>query len=114
MKKILFLIGGLVIILIVVKLIKGGDFFQDSKPGERNIIATAESYVSKELKAPSSAEFSSLSETSIREVEPNVYEVRGFVDAQNSFGAKLRSNYFVKLHFSPYNKSYSLLDIKIK
>ncbi len=111
MKKIFILIGSLVLVLIVVKLFKGSE---DVKPNSYSILSAAEDFVKAKLKSSSTSEFSSLDETSIIETDPNVYEVRGFVDAQNSFGAQLKNNYYVRLHFSPYNKTYSATDIKLE
>ncbi len=50
-------------------------------------------YVRNSLKSPSSADFCSSSEASVAPVGLGQYRVRGWVDAQNSFGAKLRSDF---------------------
>lgn len=47
-------------------------------------------YVTKRLKAPSTAEFGGMSST---ELEKGKFRVKGHVDAQNSFGGT-RRNYF--------------------
>jgi hypothetical protein len=54
----------------------------------------AENFIKDQLKAPSTAEFSPHGETRVAYNEADdTYTVRGWVDAQNSFGAKLRSKY---------------------
>jgi hypothetical protein len=62
----------------------------------------AEQSISKQLKAPSTADFSGYSETQVAKLKnggPNDWIVMGFVDAQNDFGAKLRNNYQVVIEF---------------
>lgn len=54
----------------------------------------AQEFIKDTLKSPSSAEFSDSSETRVRyDSADDSYYVSGWVDAQNSFGAKLRSRY---------------------
>ena len=68
-----------------------------STSGKVQMIKAAQRGVRGVLKAPSSAEFPSAgfstSEYSIEELSTNTYRVRGYVDAQNSFGAKLRNEW---------------------
>jgi hypothetical protein len=59
---------------------------------------TCKSFVEKRLKAPSTADFESYSQELVAESEYGSFEVHGTVDAQNSYGAKLRSNFRCKLH----------------
>ena len=59
----------------------------------------AEDAVKAQLKAPASANFSNKNDTSIS-VHNNVWVVKGWVDAQNSFGATLRNNYTVQITFT--------------
>jgi hypothetical protein len=64
-------------------------------PQDRAIEAEVicEQFVSRRLKAPSSADFSWPHDTTISGSGDGPYTVIGWVDAQNSFGAKIRSNY---------------------
>lgn len=57
----------------------------------------AEDQVKKHLKAPSTASFCRMSEASFSKDEENTYVMTGWVDAENSFGAKLRSNWGIKV-----------------
>jgi hypothetical protein len=65
--------------------------------------ASSQSFVERLLKAPSTAEFP-YSEAKIRKLGGTagneVYEIFGQVDAQNSFGAMIRTPYYCKLHFT--------------
>lgn len=59
----------------------------------------AEEAVKASLKSPASAKFSSCVENEVRGDETKgTYWVKGHVDAQNSFGALLRSRYIVRIH----------------
>ena len=62
-------------------------------------IVIAEKTVKNNLKSPSTANFCSTSDYTISCSE-NEWTVSGYVDAQNSFGAELRSNFTVTFTFS--------------
>lgn len=51
------------------------------------------------LKSPSTADFPSSSSSDIRDLGNNIFEVRSYVDAQNSFGATIRRNFYCKVQF---------------
>lgn len=73
----------------------------------------AEQVVKEKLKAPSTAKFSSWGETKITKIKDNTYLVKGYVDAQNGFGAMIRSNYSVEITIKDQeNFSYKNLIIK--
>lgn len=63
----------------------------------------AEDTVEAQLKAPSSAKFSNKNDTSIS-VHNNVWIVKGWVEAQNSFGATIRNTYTVQITFTSADK----------
>lgn len=65
-------------------------------PLEQSSAVMCEGFVKKRLKSPGSAEFSGVSDTKIKTIsnkKPWRYLVTGYVDSQNSFGAKVRNNY---------------------
>lgn len=59
---------------------------------ERGARAIAEQFVEQELKAPGSATFGG---REVTKLASGRYRVSGWVDAQNSFGAKIRNRYTV-------------------
>jgi hypothetical protein len=59
----------------------------------------AEDAIREKLKAPATAKFSGTSDTRVIQFEPNRWMVNGHVDAQNVFGAQIRSNYSVTVEF---------------
>lgn len=76
-----------------------------------------DSFMEKRLKAPGSAEFAGPFDG----VKANhlgfengihTYEMVSYVDAQNSFGAKLRTKFYCKISNVPGSDSWSLIDLK--
>jgi len=64
----------------------------------------AKIYIKNSLKAPKTAEFQNVLDFGVSQAkdekgEPikDVWEVSGYVDAENSFGAMLRNNWYIKL-----------------
>lgn len=90
---------GLFIFLLVITTSSSGSYSSDS---EIDSYTTSKRIIEKVLKAPSTAEFQSYDKSMIS-VSGDTYTVNGYVDAQNSFGAMLRSYYTVKLKGSAYN-----------
>lgn len=112
MKKILLLLAGLVLVLIIVKIVVPTSNNQSSI-SDNKVLKQAHIYISELLKSPGSAEFSD--EVIIRDKDNrNLFEVRGVIDADNSFGAKLRSKYSVKFHYSDYNRTFTLVERKVE
>lgn len=61
---------------------------------ESDAIYMSRQFVKKQLKSPSSAEFSPKYETNVIDLgEDNKYRVVGWVDAKNSFGVMIRNRY---------------------
>jgi len=67
--------------------------------GETTAFVMSQTFVKRQLKAPSTANFpwSSSDGVSIRRKGGCRFEVSAYVDAENSFGAKIRSPYVVHL-----------------
>ena len=64
-----------------------------------NICQRAQEFVSGFLKAPAMARFQPCPENNITRDQFGNYSVKGYVDAQNSFGALLRDNYLVETKY---------------
>jgi hypothetical protein len=65
----------------------------------------AKGFVKKVLKSPSTAEFPwGTTDSTIRNIGNCTYDVRSYVDAQNSFGAKIRNNYHVVVKYEGNDK----------
>jgi predicted nucleic acid-binding Zn ribbon protein len=87
----------ILILGIIVLVAISGDNNTSSQPDETDIavkvIDTCENRIRKSLKAPSTANFSGIWSTEVRGLGSGKYSAVGWVEAQNSFGAMLRSRY---------------------
>ncbi|MCD3211105.1 hypothetical protein G8T71_07020 [Clostridium botulinum C/D] len=85
-----------------------------------NIITITQSIVKENLKCPSTANFPwSFDEYNIKETNSKnnnmiIYNVSGHVDAENSFGAKLRNNFVIKIECTQDLSKYKVLDVSIQ
>lgn len=77
-------------------------------------------YVQNRLKAPSTAEFATSSNSNIQDLGNNTFEILSHVDAQNSFGAVLRTNYYCKIQYigdasndESQSRFWKLIDLQI-
>jgi hypothetical protein len=89
-------IWGIVGIVLIGSII---DLFFDLGGGEIEAKVTAESFVQRSLKAPATAKFPSANEYVATRLDRQTWKVTGYVDAQNSFGAMLRSHWTVTLRY---------------
>src|SRR5690606_27387519 len=64
-------------------------------PTEFDAYIMAKHFMTESLKAPSTAEFASRHKSVIRLLERDKLKVSSFVDAQNSFGAMLRTHFTI-------------------
>lgn len=70
----------------------GGSDKSTDEPTDGAAFVACKDFVKDRLKAPSTADFGSIIDTDIAHTGP-VWTVSGPVDAENSFGAKLRLDY---------------------
>ena len=104
MKFVLIFIGSVVLFIVFVSLLPESDEDRSSKIArECNDEITAYAYsaqfVRAGLKAPSTAEIASPSNASIEGLGDCTHLIVSYVDAQNSFGAKLRNYYFIVMRY---------------
>ena len=94
----------LILIVVIVSIMCfGSDENSDStKPIDKHEAKIyAEMGISKLLKSPKTAEFSNIVETKFKPMLKDGlmgFEVKGFVDSQNGFGAMIRSNYSIEVY----------------
>jgi hypothetical protein len=72
-----------------------------SEHDSRSAYAMAQVFIKKQLKTPASADFPPVSDEGVKilKVGAAKYRVSGYVDAQNSFGAKLRKTWMCELEY---------------
>lgn len=77
----------------------------------------ANEYIKLRLKSPSTAEFLSRKESTIERSGQSVYIIHSAVDAKNSFGTPIRSNFMVKILYTggdpDQGANWKLLDLKM-
>jgi hypothetical protein len=57
----------------------------------------AEDFVTRKLKSPATAKYPAIGEFTVTDLGGGAWQVRGYVDSQNSFGADLRGWWTVRL-----------------
>lgn len=67
---------------------------------EFNAWVCAQDVVEQGLKSPSSADFCSYREADVLDLGNNEYKISGWVDAQNGFGATIRTDFIVTLELT--------------
>lgn len=92
-KKIVRIISLLLLLSVTAALFVGCG----SNDRKRDAWVCAIDVVENRLKSPSSADFCSYPEATITDLGNNRYKIQGYVDAQNSFGATVRSKFTVTL-----------------
>lgn len=105
--------GGIILLSIIIVFLST-IFSSDTRTVDKyDAEVFAEDFVKEKLKSPSSAKFSSTSEKDIKEIEDNVWEVSGSVEAENSFGANIKNNFIVEMEYDPDHESWMLNNISI-
>lgn len=71
------------------------------------------SVVRNQLKAPSTADFGYDSENGCKQMNDSSFVVKNYVDSENSFGAKLRSEFLCLVYYTSDNKVHvEILEFK--
>jgi len=89
-----------------------------SRPSDHSSMAfiQCKDFVKRRLKAPASADFPFLDYTSVN-TGNETYAVRSYVDAQNAFGAKIRSNWTCQIQFRGGEEAdvhnWTLVDVQL-
>lgn len=68
-------------------------------------------HVRDRLRAPATAQFSGFNETNAQEVSTDLFRVTGYVDAENSFGANIRTTYQCTVQYE--GSTYRLVDMTV-
>jgi hypothetical protein len=101
-------VAGCGIVFVALVLIAGIIAASNSKPGPPppppapdafSAWFECKSFVEKRLKAPSTADFASFDRQTVESRSDGHFVVSSYVDSQNSFGAKIRTDYACEVHF---------------
>ena len=71
-----------------------------SSVSEAQVYVHATDFVRDRLSSPSTARFPTYSQGIVKNLGGNKYGYAGYVDAQNAFGATVRSKYYVEMEFT--------------
>ncbi len=86
--------------------------------GEKNkgmAFVMSQNFVKRQLRAPATADFPSWpSEYRVQAIGDCKYQVESYVDAQNGFGALIRSNYSAAMQFFPESGGWTALEVNIQ
>lgn len=111
---ILYVIFAIIIITMIGIIANiSSDSSQSPSVDKYDAYAMSHVFVKRNLKAPSTAEFPTTTYANIS-YDGTYWNVSCFVDAQNSFGAMIRSDYEVKMSYNPKSGNWLLIDIKIE
>jgi hypothetical protein len=114
-------VGALVVLVLLVisigliiwgvsSALNGGSSTPEPKHSDVAALVMCEEFVKDNLKSPSTASFP-FEEGKVAPLPDEGdghYIVRGAVDAQNSFGAMLRTQYYCKVHYEPSTDKWVL------
>lgn len=99
--------------LVMNPVAPGGSSSQANEDHSTMAFIQCKDFVSQRLRAPGTADFPFL-DFQVEKTGSNEFLVRSYVDAQNGFGAKLRSNWLCKIRFNggedADRKNWSLLE----
>ena len=104
--SILITIIFVVVALVFNPLFSMDVYFDDGLPdptSKEDVWYVALNIVSQKLKAPSTAQFCRMSQGTITQ-SGDTWTIKGYVDAENSFGATLRNNFTVVITFTSDTK----------
>jgi ribosomal protein S27AE len=83
-------------------------------PSKLDAWVSCQEFVEKRLKAPSSADFPFFDKNFVTDLGGGAFHVQAYVDAQNSFGAKLRSDFTCDVHDTGDTWYLDAVDIKTR
>jgi len=104
-------LAGLVVVLFVILIAglatAGGSGYSSGntssnkyEPSKRDAYYISQEFLKKTLKAPSTASFPRYQEGKyVKELDDDEYLITAYVDAENSFGAKIRSTYMSQVKY---------------
>jgi len=82
----------------------------EHEPDDYDAYAACENWVEEQLRAPSTADFSGHGDSTITEAGSG-YDIRGYVDAENGFGAQIRTDWSCSVQLD--GNSWRLLDLNV-
>jgi hypothetical protein len=94
-----FILVGAIVLVVYTCGRSSGDIEENEvyTPDRIDAFVMAKQLMESRLKAPRTAEFASISDSNIRNLGGNEWEVSSYVDSQNSFGAMIRTRFTITM-----------------
>lgn len=92
-KKLRHAVSALVLIVLGILAVGSSDDGDEKGPDEIGAFVMSQEFVKEQLKAPSTAEFPWYEDSYVEDLGGGRFRVSAHVDAQNTFGAMIRSKY---------------------
>jgi hypothetical protein len=110
-------LGSIVIVIVFLALATGSsDSGSSGQPRPEHDALSAwvmcQQFIEERLKAPKSADFPAGYDRFTTDLGDGRYRVKAYVDAQNSFGAEIRTNFECTVRYSG-NQKWTLEDLKM-
>jgi len=117
-EKRIFILVVIIIVVVIIFLIpknESEELTNSIKKTYSNIEAysASQQFVKEQLKAPSTAKFT-YDPSTITKINDSTFYVIAIVDAENSFGAKIRNRYSCKIIFLTHSNQIRCEELNIK
>jgi hypothetical protein len=102
-----------ILALVISNIVHDNNGNGSSEPTKSDAYYFAREFVKKHLKAPSTAKFPSIRDNDVSISKyADTWTIKGYVDAENSFGAAIRNFYECKLEHDKNEKAWYLKDLE--
>lgn len=81
-------------------------------PDNFDAYTMAKKFITDRLKAPSTAEFASIHQSTVSQSGNNEWKVSSYVDSQNGFGAMIRTKFTISMMVNRETKMWQVLEIE--
>lgn len=98
--------------LVIATLACGGGGGSD-EPGDVEAYVMCQMFVKDRLKAPSTADFPATPYANI-EQDGNLWTIDAWVDAENSFGAQIRTDFHCQVRYSDASEEWTLIELELE
>lgn len=106
--------AGAFAVLLVVFTLSGGTLALPSQPGASasGAFSMCQDLVKRDLTAPATADFASSGDSTITDMGNRRYRVVSYVDAENGFGANIRTSYTCVVQGEQDTNNWRLIDLQ--
>jgi hypothetical protein len=99
-RKCFNLITLFILITIITVFVAGCSSGDSEDDKARTAYYCSQTVVESNLKSPSTADFPLFDDATVTKLSNDRYKIESYVDAENSYGAKIRSDYSVTIVFT--------------